>query len=270
MSASPYLVDTSPLAVPPGCGCCSAAEPLCCFCADTLCADFTNPDWASWGCSGGLFTSPGEIKLSVGLTTNTLPCGTGGSTQAYYQYGTAGAANSFQLFPQCGPFVGYMQMAATLELECVSGTGTFRIRYSGVLAFLIADSTGSPCIVIPTTTMSLPATVIVSGTPPVSLGSLSPTSLTFSDGPCGMSAMAAPMFAATAEPPPPCVYLSEDPLPAGEVARLGFSVIRQWRECDLGQGLPAPDGNTYVCGCAPWPNGGCAGCPGYQPRPSQS
>lgn len=69
-----------------------------------------------------------------------------------------------------------------------------------------------------------------------------------------------------AEPPPPCVYLADDSLPSGEAARLGLSVIRQWRQCSQGYGVQGTDNNGYICGCAPWPDGGCGGCTSYIPR----
>lgn len=169
--------------------------PLCCFCANTLCADFTNPDWDSWGCSGSVpFTAPGEIKLSMGLTINTIACGTGGSTQAIYSDTAFDGTYLAQLLPQCGPFVGQFQMAAVLEVYCNSSTsGAFRIRYSGAAVVSIADSTGEPCVPVPAITVTLSTIVVVFGTPPVPVGSLSPTSLTVNDGPCtsGMSAMRA-------------------------------------------------------------------------------
>lgn len=68
---------------------------------------------------------------------------------------------------------------------------------------------------------------------------------------------------AVVKPHPLCVYLTEDPLPAGETARLGLSVLRQWRQCSQGYGAKGIDGNGYICGCAPWPDGGCGGCPSY-------
>lgn len=62
---------------------------------------------------------------------------------------------------------------------------------------------------------------------------------------------------------PPCKHLSEDPITAGETARIGLPTIRQWKQCGVGHGAKGSDGNGYICGCMPWPKGGCEGCPDY-------
>lgn len=67
-----------------------------------------------------------------------------------------------------------------------------------------------------------------------------------------------------------CLYLAEEPLLSGRVAELGLSVVRQWRKCSHGFGVKGLDGNGYICGCEPWPNGGCTGCDSYNADVSQS
>lgn len=72
-----------------------------------------------------------------------------------------------------------------------------------------------------------------------------------------------PIVPAQLPPRPPCFHLAEDPITAGETARLGLSTLRTWRLCNAGEGVKASDGHGYICGCAPWPDGGCGGCPSY-------
>lgn len=64
-------------------------------------------------------------------------------------------------------------------------------------------------------------------------------------------------------PRPRCRYLADEPILAGEAARIGLPTLRVWTRCELGHGVKGTDGQGYICGCAPWPDGGCGGCPSY-------
>lgn len=261
MPASPYLVSTSPLAVPAGCGC--ACGPVCCLCLVDICLNFTCPDWASWGCTAlsPFFPSAGGIEFTLPRTTSGVACD-GGSTGYGFQYGIVGGNNSCSGSINCGADGVSATITVEFRVLCfLSPTGSFQVRYTST--FTVGITAGETCARINTTTVSASATLEF-GTPP---GSLSAASLTVSSDPCGTVLSVAPSPVIAKAVQLPCVYLAHEPLKAQSSAELGLSPIRQWRKCLQGFGVKGSDGNGYICGCAPWPNGGCGGCTSYVPIP---
>lgn len=234
MAASPYLVSTSPLDVPPGCGCCP----------DEGCPDICG--------LGVLCVHPFFEDLPADTTFDTFDVTQDTGTCDYSGTGS----NTFMV-----------QTVSTTHTT-ISGVVNyvFNLQLFYPSTFLSCSYHTDPIPVSDFECPSFDVSYPLYGSNPGSCFgdyTLNGTSINITNGPCiaPMSAMRA--ASSSAEPPPPCAYLAEDPLPIGETVRLGLSVLRQWRQCSQGYGVKGTDGNGYICGCAPWPDGGCGGCPSY-------
>ena len=256
MPASPYIASTSPVTVPPGCGCC-ASDCGCC------------PEGQSL---------PDCIKVRV--TNNTSTTTIDGDPGFYDDRTYLVPADSFfacnwdwdgpdtyftvdvgfGTLETVGPYNDNVHIVCSSGRVYISWTRHFQpythaapiSRVYGVDFTMSPDGTCDP----------LSFSRHFSGVP------YAGTTIAFDLEllPCSTVTGAAPLFAAASaapEPPPPCQYLSEDPLTMREGLRLELTVTRQWRQCSQGFGVKGADGNGYICGCAPWPNGGCGGCPSY-------
>ncbi len=82
--------------------------------------------------------------------------------------------------------------------------------------------------------------------------------VTVTAGPCGSTPQSAPMAMAS-NVSVPCRFMGEA-ITSSEANRIGLSTVREWKPCAKGHGQKG-----HVCGCQPWPNGGCDYCPDYQP-----
>lgn len=263
MSVSTFMVSTSPLTPPPGCGC--GCDPVCCLCLVDICLNFTCPDWASWGCTSNFpfFPSGSGIEFTLPRVSSGVAC-EGGSTGYTFQFGTVGGNNSCSGSVACNGDGTSATVTIEFHVLCfLSPTGSFQVKYTST--FTVGITAGTTCARINTTTVSASASLDF-GTPP---GSLSAASLTVSSDPCG-TVLAANPTAVRSSIPLPCVYLSKEPLMPKEAFELGLSPLRSWRQCSQGFGVKGSDGSGYICGCAPWPNGGCTGCDSYNADVSQS
>lgn len=255
MSASPYLVSTSPLTVPPGCGCCASG----------------------CGCCPEGQSLPDCIKVRV--TNNTSATTIDGDPTFYDDRTYIVPADSFfscnwdwrgpdtyftvdtgfGILGTVGPFNDNVHITCSGGMISISWIRHFQPythaapieRVYGVSFTMAPDGTCDP----------LSFSRHFSGIP------YAGTTIAFDLEllPCSTLGMVSPIFSELVKPQPPCIHLVEDLIPAGEVARLGLSVIRQWRQCSQGFGVKGNDGNGYICGCMPWPNGGCGGCTSYVP-----
>lgn len=256
MPASPYLVSTSPVAVPPGCGCCASGCDCCpegqslpnCIkvrvtnntSSTTIDGDPTFYDDRTYivpadpffSCTW-LWQGPDTyFTVDVGFGTLEtvgpyndsvlIACGSGMISITWVRH--------FQPYTHATPIERSYSVTFAMSPDGTCDPLSFSRHFSGVS--YAGTTVAFDLELLPCSTVTGAANI-------------------------GAATPAAP------EPPPPCQYLAEDPLPSGEAARLGLSVIRQWRQCSQGYGVKGTDGNGYICGCASWPNGGCGGCPSY-------
>lgn len=257
MATSTFMVSIDPIPIPSGCGCACAS--LCCLCQVPVCLRFTCPDWASWGCTpfGPIMPSGSGIEVTGAAGPGTTACD-GGYRSYSFQYGDFPSSNYVLGSVSCNSDEATATVTINARFTCAfSPTGTFQVDYNG--SFVVGITAGSTCSNIVTTTGSIPATLVF-GSPP---GSLSPASVVISSGACGTVAVASPVAAMTKAVALPCVYLSTEPLKPREAFELGLSPLREWRKCWQDYGVGGTDGNGYICGCAPWPDGGCVGCTSY-------
>lgn len=262
MAVSTFLVSTVPIPIEPGCGC--ACPVLCCLCAGAVCLNFTCPDWASWGCSpfGTVIPSGSGVEVTGSLASTGDACGSGSRSYGF-QYGDFPSDNYVLGSVSCNVDEETATVSIIARFTCAfSPTGSFQVDYVG--NFTATLTPGEGCSTINTTTGTVPASLVF-GTPP---GSLSPASVTISDGACGVVAAAVPT--ARKAIPLPCMHLPAEPLAPRDAFALGLSPLRNWRECSQGFGVKGSDGRAYICGCAPWPNGGCGGCTSYNVGASQN
>lgn len=255
------------------CGCCGPAE--CCLCLSAnICINVTNPDWATWVCPkySPPFSSDSEFQTSAPFYNSIGTC-SGGVNQLEYRYDSPippGAGST--VFNTTVSVVFFCDVDGTctcgvsLIARCyiggISSPSTFTVTYQSSFTISLTTPSGETCSVIDTTTASI-AAVSSTGPIPVPFGSLSPVSITLTNGACPVSAPLPQPQLRMSLINPPCKFLSEDPITAGETARIGLPTIRQWKQCAKGHGAQGTDGNGYICGCMPWPKGGCNGCPDY-------
>lgn len=279
MPASTFMVSTSPLTPPTGCGCgCVPAE--CCLCLSAnICINVSCPDWPSWLCpKPPPFISDSEFQSLVPLQSSLGTCD-GGVKHLNYLYDTGfisgSTSTAFNATVQVAIFCnldGTCSCGVTIASRCyiggVSSPDTFTVTYQLVFLVSLVIVDGSTCAVIIPTTTSIPV-ISTTGAIPVPVGSLSPASITIVNGACPTLAPFTPA-ATKSSISLPCVHLSAEPLVPRAAFSLGLSPLRNWRECSQGFGVKGSDGRAYICGCAPWPNGGCGGCTSYNVGASQN
>ena len=263
MGASPYLVSTSPLTVPPGCGCCPSGT-ICCLCiASKLCADFTNPDWPSWGRVPGslIFTGSDEIKQSVDIFGVGEACDTG-VRSATYLWGVIGVGNEYISITMNCNDDGTARLNINLNVLGTDSGGNWSVTYSTSVAVSLFSLEGS-CSTIVASTFSVPATHINFGTPPLPLASLSPCTLAISSGACGsMSApIPAPMSAMATPAPSPARPLMCSMI--GERIEFKSWCSNGWM-CKHKCTSTRPDVSEHLGGIMEAvPGDDCQTCPGY-------
>lgn len=255
MPASPYLVSTSPLTVPPGCGCCpdTPPSPCCNWCNTTkYCVHFDDATSYMDGLPSGPYTGTNvDLVYTAGATLApplVVYCEDGTSIKQVggYWWNESTVPNlSVDFFTNSTGCYALVELDITDPVSVIS---RYRLNFGTITSYITGYTT---CQNI---TFTIPCETFPSRPPIV---------ITLTPGACGAVTLSAPMFAAASTPPPPCVYLAEDPLTMREGLRLELSVVRRWRQCSKGYGVKGTDGNGYICGCAPWPDGGCGGCPSY-------